>query len=232
MRAPFGPMTRGKRGNGLHAASGVKIFAARAALAGFPLKQDEIEGGSEVPAADRREQTMRLPAVMGLVVEEMVERRRQLLGRRSAGLVMVRKLNVRPSSASPSAPMQWLMRASSCAARGRQRGEVVEQDGIETRGRLALAGEALHPDAVADQEMVERAVHRFEEGAAVGAVLGIGQFARPRLEPLVRPGIVAGEHPVAFGHRLNSRSWLQTIAEPRDSLPALIQIKSLPRPLP
>ncbi len=58
-----------------------------------------------------------------------------------------------------------------------QRAEVVMQNGVEPRRSFALAGQALHPDAIADQKVIERAVHRAEKGAVVGAVLGIGSVA-------------------------------------------------------
>ena len=63
------------------------------------------------------------------------------------------------------------------AARRPQGREIVVQDGVEARRLFARAGEAPHPDAVADQQMIERAVQRLEEGAAVGAVVGVGTVA-------------------------------------------------------
>ena len=56
-------------------------------------------------------------------------------------------------------------------ARGAQLGEITKQDGVQRGRRVALAGEALHPDAVGDQQMVERAHHRFEEGAGIAPEL-------------------------------------------------------------
>ena len=92
------------------------------------------------------------------------------------------------------------MRGVLGAARGAQGGEVVVEDGVEALRHIALAGEALHPDAVADQQVVERAVQRLEEGAAVGAVVGVGQRGGGVIEPLVAPGVVAGEHRIAGHH--------------------------------
>src|SRR5258707_14921821 len=50
---------------------------ARAAEPSLALEKDQIE--RRRIAGDRRKQAMRLPAVMGLVVEKMVERGRKLL---------------------------------------------------------------------------------------------------------------------------------------------------------
>ena len=65
------------------------------------------------------------------------------------------------------------MRASSARRAARKAVEIVIEDGVEAWRQFALAGEAPHPDAVADQQMIERAVQRLEEGAAVGAVIGV-----------------------------------------------------------
>ena len=66
--------------------------------------------------------------------------------------------------------------SSSRITRRAQIGEGFVQDRIEPRRRLALAGETLHPDAVGDEQMVERAVNRFEEGTPIGAIIGIAEL--------------------------------------------------------
>jgi hypothetical protein len=58
-----------------------------------------------------------------------------------------------------------------------QASEVVKKDGIEPGGSVALAGQALHPDPVADQEMVERAMDRLEEGTVVARYAASGSSA-------------------------------------------------------
>jgi hypothetical protein len=60
---------------------------------------------------------------------------------------------------------------------------------VEPRRRIPLAGEAIHPDPIADEKMVERPVHRLEEGAVIGAILGIGELRRSSVEPRIGPGI-------------------------------------------
>src|SRR5665811_2200486 len=86
------------------------------------------------------------------------------------------------------------------AARRPQGYEIVVQGRIKARRQFALAGKAPHPDAVADQQVIERAVHRLEEGAAVGAIVGVGQLGGGGIEPLVAPGVIAGEHLVTGLH--------------------------------
>src|ERR1041384_6820829 len=52
---------------------------ARAAEAALPLEDDQVEARRLVVADDRRQQRMRLPAMVRLVIEEMVERGLKLL---------------------------------------------------------------------------------------------------------------------------------------------------------
>jgi hypothetical protein len=79
-------------------------------------------------------------------------------------------------------------------ARGTKLVERVEQDRIQPVRRLALAGEALHPDPVGREQMIERAVDRFEERAAIGAIV-LGTKPRRRIvQPRVGPGIIVAEH--------------------------------------
>ena len=78
--------------------------------------------------------------------------------------------------------------------------KIVEQDGVEPVGCRALAREAAHPDPVRRQQVVERAVHAFEEGTAIGAVLFIGQGGRGGVEVVVGPSVVAGQRAEALGH--------------------------------
>ena len=43
--------------------------------------------------------------------------------------------------------------------------------------------------------MIERAVDRFEEGAAIGPVLGFAKTAGCVVQPRIRPRIVVAKHP-------------------------------------
>ena len=75
-----------------------------------------------------------------------------------------------------------------------QRREIVVEDRVELLRLVAFAGEAMHPDAVAEQQVVERPVQRAEEGAAVGAVVGVRDLRRRAVQPLVHPGVVGRQH--------------------------------------
>ena len=79
-------------------------------------------------------------------------------------------------------------------SRRTQRCQFLEQNGVETRRCVALAGQALHPNAVADQKMIKRAMHRLEEGAMISAILRVGQLRRGRIEPRIGPAIIVREH--------------------------------------
>ena len=70
---------------------------------------------------------------------------------------------------------------------------VVVNDGIQLVGMLALAGEALHPDAVGDEQMIERAVHALEEGADIAAIVDLGKRERRLVQARVGPAIVVSK---------------------------------------
>ena len=63
-----------------------------------------------------------------------------------------------------------------------------------------MAGEAPHPDAIADQKMIESAVQRFEEGASVSAIVGLRNLSGGVIEALIAPGVIAGKHMIAGQH--------------------------------
>src|SRR5260221_229418 len=71
------PATRTERLSMLSMRGGCLSDLARSANACFALKQDQIE--RRRGAGDRGQQGMRLAAMVGLMVEEMVECRRKLL---------------------------------------------------------------------------------------------------------------------------------------------------------
>ena len=137
--------------------------------------------------------------MMGLVVEPVIEGGHQglheLLGGRDAAIAD--DAGDAPVVETRDPVDDALVLRLACHAK------VVEplvQDGVETVGCVALAGEALHPDAVGGQQVIERAVHRLEEGALVGAVLGIGEVGRRLVQPPVGPGIVACEARIVLFH--------------------------------
>ncbi|APG90537.1 hypothetical protein SAMCFNEI73_Ch1223 [Sinorhizobium americanum] len=144
---------------------------------------------------------MRLSAVMGLVVEEMGERRSDLLAdlagpaERRVGEVRVEPRLVEAIDPSDDA---LVLRDP----RRRQGREFVMQNRVEPRGCVALLGEPLHPDPVSDEEVIERSMQRAEERALVLPVLLIGEFGRGSVEQPVGPAIVVGKHPVMVEHHL------------------------------
>ena len=72
-----------RRGDGECGKHGVSAAASSFLAhsdAGLALEEHEVEGWGEVAAADPGEQAMRLAAMMGLVIEEMGERRPKRLG--------------------------------------------------------------------------------------------------------------------------------------------------------
>jgi hypothetical protein len=146
---------------------------------------------------------MDLAAVMGLVVEPVRQRRCQFL------LELLRRGDAaifdRPRDPRLVQPLDIADNAAVFRhPRGMQFVERLEQDGIEPVRRFALPGEPLHPDPVGCQQMIERAVHRFEESATVGTVLFDAELARRIIQPAVGPFVVAGKHPEMGeqGHRL------------------------------
>jgi hypothetical protein len=142
---------------------------------------------------------MCVTAMVGLVVEPVVERGRQLLHE----LFRRRDPAVTDHAGQPrlvetvdvgnDAPVLGL-------ARRPEVGQALVHDGVEPIRRLTLAGEAFHPDAIGGEQMVQRAVHRLEERAFVGAILAIGQEPGGIVETAVRPGVVAGEGDVVVFH--------------------------------
>ena len=76
-------------------------------------------------------------------------------------------------------------------ARGAQAGEILIQDLVEPRRRRSLAGGTMHPHPVANEQMVERAVHRAEEGAIVGAEVCVIKAGCRIVQPAVGPFAVA-----------------------------------------
>src|SRR5579863_6393414 len=113
---------------------------------------------------------MDLSAVVGLVIEPMRQRRGQLL------LELLRRGNAAVFDGPRDARFVEAVNKSDDPpvfglARGAQFIKCLEQDRIQPVRRAARASKALHPDPVRYQEMVKGAVNRFEEGAAVGAIL-------------------------------------------------------------
>ena len=143
---------------------------------------------------------MNLPAVVGLVIEPVRQRRRQCLLeflRRGDAAVFDGAFDapvVQPFHEAHDPPVLGL-------ARGAQFAEGLEQDRVQPVRCVALAGKALHPDPVGDDEVVQRPVQRSEEGAARAAIGFVRQRPRRLVNPLIGPAIIGGEHLEMRFHR-------------------------------
>src|SRR5437868_5872109 len=73
----------------------------------------------------------------------------------------------------------------------RERFEFVEHVGAIGRDGVWICGKASEPNPVAPQDMVERAVNRPEERAAIALALDVVQLAGERVQTLVQPVAVA-----------------------------------------
>src|SRR5262249_43178980 len=80
--------------------------------------------------------------------------------------------------------------------------EVVVEYRIEAGGSCAFARETAHPDSITDQQVIEGAVQRLEESAAIGTVVRVRDLSSGIVEALVAPGVVTGEHMVAGKHAM------------------------------
>src|SRR5712671_1061895 len=112
-----------------------------------------------------------MPTVVGLMVEPVRQRRRQLLleffRRRDAAVFD------RPSDAAIIKPVDKIDNPPVLRrARGAEVVETLEQDRVQPVRRVALAGKPLHPDPVGREQMmmIEGAMDRSEKGAAIGAI--------------------------------------------------------------
>jgi hypothetical protein len=190
--AAFAPTVRSSRPQPCAASGEVFVISGRR-FRRQPLEKQEIEFRRLTDEA--RQQCVDLPAVVGLVIEPVRQRRGHRL------LELLRRCDLavfdRSGDADIVEPVDEiddpLVLRLAC---GTQLVECLEQDRIQPVRRVAFAGKPLHPDPVGRQQMVQGAVDRFEEGAAVGAIL-LGAEPRRRLvKPVVGPRIVMTEHPI------------------------------------
>lgn len=132
---------------------------------------------------------MRLTPVVGLVIEEVRERRRKAL--RHCPHVGDRHVDEAPGERLVGQPPDPVGNPSVLQFTRLQQSRVVGvQDRVERRRRLTLAGEPLQPDPVRDEDVVERAAERLEVGSCL-LVERLGrQLARRRVERGVGPRII------------------------------------------
>src|SRR5262249_3958681 len=151
----------------------LSLFRNCADLSGFALIDDQVEAGRKPIAQDSAQECMRLTAVVGLMIEKMVESG-------SERLFDILRINNRPiadrlrkivvAQAGDVAKDAFIL----LSARRAQLCEIVMEYHVESGWGFALACEALHPDAISNQKVIEGAVQRFKEGSAIGTIVGIG----------------------------------------------------------
>src|SRR5580704_13443340 len=139
---------------------------ARSATAALALQDEEVER-LRLAHAEAREDGVRLTAVVGLVIEQV-------------GEDVASPLALRCTTERAVVPVLLELRSAQgghvghdAAVFGLPGGtelcQVLEQDLGERRRLRAAAGEAVHPDAVGNQQMVERAVEAAEIRAGIAA---------------------------------------------------------------
>src|SRR5262245_31516204 len=129
--------------------------------------------------------------MMGLVIEEVRERPAQLGLLRLTGHVAVAERAADRIVAEPADE------AADAGIFGRARrpeiGEGVVEDLVQPFDAARHALEPAHPDAVADQDVIQGGVNRAEEGRPPGAVVLNTQRSAGLIEATIGPGVVAGE---------------------------------------
>src|SRR5579883_264605 len=134
---------------------------------------------------------MHLGAMMRLVIEEMGEDpgETRLLGLAARRMIseqpVERRIVVAVDNGDESGVLGF--------PRLPQADEVVIENLVERLEAGILAGDPTQPDAIAHDQVIERAVDRAEEGEARLMVLDIRKLRASRVEASVGPGVVAGE---------------------------------------
>jgi hypothetical protein len=137
-----------------------------------------------------------MPAMMGLVIEQMQQYVLQhlLLRRARHGLVRHGGDEVFLAVVTDNAHETRIFRHP----RAGELAAVFEQDGVETPRVLAFASQAFQPDTVGEQQMIQGAMQAPEEHAGGTAIMLLGHFKRGRIDAPVGPVIVVGEQPEIF----------------------------------
>src|SRR6185369_17173780 len=137
--------------------------------------------------------TVGLTAMVGLVVEEVQEKRGQLLlnvSRIARGAIAYGAIELSRAEAADIGLDPRVLGMPRLP----ERCEIVEQDRRQLSRLLAFPGESMHPDAIAEQKMIQRAVQRTKECATISAVLGIRDLRGGVIEPNICPCVVGCHH--------------------------------------
>ena len=140
-----------------------------------------------------------MAAVMCLVIEEVAERRGQPLrhaphvGCGGVGDASFQRRLLQTFDPVDDPPVLRL-------AQQPEGGQGRVENGVEPRRGIAFTGEATHPDAVGDQDVIERAHHGFEEGADIPAVFLPGQFGGSVVNARIGPFVIGRHHQEMLFH--------------------------------
>lgn len=160
----------------------------------------QIEGGRG--SAQRRQDRMRLSTMMRLMIEQMGKGRRDALADRAH--VADRRIGEAPGDVAAIKSIDPVNQAGILLhPRGLQCIVFLEQDGIKCPRCFAIAGEAIEPDAVGYEQVVERSVHGFEEGTRVAPVGFFIEGRRRFIQPCIRPAIIGREHAKMLLHQID-----------------------------
>ena len=152
---------------------------------------DEIERRRLCPQSGKR--GMDLSAMVRLVIEHMSKGRGKPLAyrahfiERGIAIAPTEFLGVEPVGIAAYARVFRLPQIT-------QHDEIVGNDRIQRPGMIAFGGEALHPDTVGDQQMIECAVNGAEEQAKVEPVLLVAQFGSGGIDQFICPSVIIGKH--------------------------------------
>src|SRR5579883_3292212 len=166
--------------------------------AGLALHDEEVQGrGFRDPQPG--EDGVGLAAMMGLVVEQVREDLADAaaLGHPGQGAVLEGSLQLCFAPGLDEGRETPVLRQ----ARRVERRQRLVQGRPKRRRELAATGEPVEPDAVGDQQMVERAVEAAEVGAGIAVVVLPGQRRGRTVEARVGPGVIAGHHAEVVLHR-------------------------------
>jgi hypothetical protein len=113
--------------------------------------------------AEAGQACVRLPTMMGLVIEEMNEHLPARLALRLAtrGLVVKDRVEVNLRQARDvigNSPILGVARRPEWR-------ELLEEDGVQAARCIALADEPVHPNSIRDQQVIEGAMQAAEEYA-------------------------------------------------------------------
>lgn len=165
-----------------------------------PLEVHQIEGGRG--NAERRQNGVSLSPMVRLMVEKMGKGRRNALADRAH--ISYRGVGETPGNIRTAQSIDPVDKACifffACRL---QFITLLEEDHIQCLGRIAFTGEAMQPDTVGHENMVERSMHGFEEGTHIAPVCFLIERKGGFIQPLIRPAIIGREHAKMLFHQID-----------------------------